>query len=312
MPYDNIISRTDSQALVPEDVSNRLLQGMINQSASLTLFPRVPMARNQQRMPVLSALPTAYFVNGDTGLKQTSEQAWSNKFLNVEELAVIIPIPENVLDDTSYDVWGSIQPNMEQAIGRALDAAIFFGVNAPASWPTNVVAGAIAAGNQYTRGTNNAAAGGIAADISNLMGLIEADGYDAQAAIANRTWRGLLRNVRDSVGDRLLEVNPTDMYGTPVTYPMRGLWPTGSDVAEMIVGDYAGNGILGVRSDFTYKMLTEAVIQDNTGAIIYNLAQQDMVAMRLTFRVAWQIANIINYDQSDESARYPFGVMLTP
>lgn len=311
MPFDNIISRTDAGALIPEDVSTRLLTGMVNQSAALTLFPRVPMSRAQQRMPVLAALPTAYFVNGDTGLKQTSEQAWANKYLNVEELAVIIPIPENVLDDTEFDIWGSVQPNVEQAIGRALDAAIFFGTNKPASWPTDIVTAAVAAGNTYNRGTNNAAAGGIAQDISEIMALVEADGYDVSGMIANRSYRGRLRGARNAQGDHNPEVTATEAYGVTIVYPMRGQWPTGSGSVEVIVGDFS-EGILGVRSDFNWKLLTEAVIQDGSGAIVYNLAQQDMVAMRVTFRVAWQIANVINYDQLNEANRYPFGVLKAP
>lgn len=310
--YDSIISRTDAAALIPEDVSTRLLQGMISQSAALTLFPRVPMSRAQQRMPVLSALPTAYFVNGDTGLKQTTEQAWANKYLNVEELAAIIPIPENVLDDADYDIWGSAQPNLEQAIGRALDAAVFFGVNKPASWPDAIVTAAIAAGNTINRGANaTAALGLIAQDISDLFATVEADGYDVTGIIANRTYRGRLRSVRNANGDRMGEVSPADAYGVTITYPMRGLWPAGSGSTEMIVGDFT-NGILGVRSDFTWKLLTEAVIQDGSGAIIYNLAQQDMVAMRVTFRCAFQVANIINYDQPTEGSRYPWGVLRAP
>jgi HK97 family phage major capsid protein len=309
MPYDNIISRSDGQALVPEDVSDRLLKGLQNMSAAMTLFPKVPMSRSQQRMPVLSALPTAYFINGDTGLKQTTETAWTNKYLNVEELACIVPIPENVLDDTSFDIWGSVQPLLEEATARALDAAIFFSVNKPASWPTAIVAAAIAAGNTIQRGVNPAAQGGLAGDISDLFATIEADGYDVNGAIANRTYRGILRQVRTTFGQQLPEVTPNEAYGTAITYPMRGLWPTGSGAAEMIVGDFSGNGILGIRKDFTYKVLDQAVIQDNSGAIIYNLAQQDMVALRLTFRCAFQVANLINYDQPNEAVRYPFGVL---
>lgn len=311
MPFDNIISRNDVAALIPEDVVNSLLTGLTNQAAAMTLFPRVSMSSKQQRMPVLSALPTAYFVNGDTGQKQTSEAAWTNKYLDAEEIAVIVPIPDAVIDDTSFDVWGSVQPLLEQAAARALDAAIFFGTNKPSSWPEAIVPEAIARNHDYVRGTAAAAAGGIAADLSELFALVEADGYDVSGIIANRSYRGMLRNVRNSQGDLLPEVSAGAAYGVDIQYPMRGLWPTGASAAELVAGDFS-EGILAIRQDFTYKILTEAVIQDNTGAIVYNLAQQDMSAMRLVFRVAWQVANVMNYDNTTEATRYPWAVMLAP
>lgn len=312
MPYDNIISRTDAAALIPEQVSGVILGNLINESAAMNLFRRVPMASNQTRMPVLSALPTAYFVNGDTGLKQTSEVNWANKYLQVEELAAIVPIPEAVLDDASFDVWETVRPLLENAIARALDAAIFFGTNKPASWPDAILTAAVAAGNVVARGTNAAgAAGGIAADLSDLFATVEADGYDVNGVIANRTYRGMLRDVRDASGVRLAEVASDAVYGVPVRYPMRGLWPSGATVAELFVGDFM-EGLLGVRQDITYKILDQAVIQDNTGAIQFNLAQQDMVALRVVFRCAFQVANIINYDQPTAGSRYPFGVLRSP
>ncbi len=311
MAYNNIISRSDVSALIPEEVSNRLLTGTTEQSAALTLFPTVPMGSSQQRMPVLSAFPVAYFVNGDTGLKQTTEMAWTNKYLNVEELAVIVPIPENVLDDVDYDLEAAIRPRLEEAIGRALDDAIIFGTNKPSSWPTAIVPAAVAAGNTYNRGTNNAAAGGISEDFNQLFAIVEADGYDVNGIIAARTLRARLRGARDANGVRQSGVSVTEVDGVNVTYPMRGLWPTGSGVAEAIAGDF-DNGIIGLRKDFTFKALDQAVIQDNTGAIVFNLAQQDMVAIRLTFRVAWQVANLLNRDNANESTRYPWAVLLTP
>jgi hypothetical protein len=69
---------------------------------------------------------------------------------------------------------------------------------------------------------------------------------------------------------------------------------------------------MGIRQDISWKVLTEAVIQDNTGAIVYNLAQQDMVAMRMVMRAGWQVSNAINYDQPTEALRYPAGVLRAP
>ena len=91
MAYNNVTSRSSGQALIPEVVSDTMLTGLTSESAVLTLVPTVRMSTNVTRMPVLAALPTAYFVTGDTGLKQTTEIAWANKYLNVEELAVIAP-----------------------------------------------------------------------------------------------------------------------------------------------------------------------------------------------------------------------------
>jgi len=312
MPYNSIISRTDAAALIPDEVSTLMLTNLQNESAALSLFRRIPIARNQTRFPVLAALPTAYFVNGDTGLKQTTEVNWDNAYINVEELAAIVPIPEAVFDDAGFDMWGAIRPLLEQAIGRALDAAIFFGANKPASWPTDIVSAATAAGNVVARGTNSTGAnGGIAADISDLFSTVEADGYDVNGVIANRSYRGLLRDARDANGVRLAELSPDAVYGVPVRYPMRGQWPTGASAAEVIAGDFS-MGVLGVRQDFTYKVLDQAVITDNTGAVQYNLAQQDMIALRVVFRVGWTVANPINYDQGTASARYPFAVLRSP
>jgi HK97 family phage major capsid protein len=321
--YNNLISRTAGQALIPEVVSNELLKGLQNQSALLSMpeVTRIQMGTNQTRLPVISALPTAYFVNGDTGLKQTTEVDWTNKYLNVEEIAAIVPVPEAVLDDIQYNLWDAVVPLIQQAIARTFDAAAVFGTNKPASWPNALVTDAIAAGNVVAQGTNAAAAGGIVGDFSDLWATAEADGYDPTAAIAATRYKGLLRQARATTGESLLgfgEVTQNSVFGVPIHYPMRGLWPTphgpaslttSNGTAQALVGDFS-NIIIGIRQDVTMKVLDQATIQDNTGTIIYNLAQQDMVALRVVFRAAFQVANTINYDQPTGSSRYPVAVMV--
>ena len=99
MPYDSVISRTDAAALIPQEVSAEILKGVAESNPIMRLARKLPnMSRNQRRLPVMSALATAYFVSGDNSLKQTSEVNWANKYIDAEELAVIVPIPEAVLD----------------------------------------------------------------------------------------------------------------------------------------------------------------------------------------------------------------------
>lgn len=311
MPYNSLISRSDVAALVPEQTASEMLTSLSEQSAVLALGNRIPLARNAVRFPVLSALPTAYFVSGDTGLKQTTEAAWANKYLYVEEIATIVPIPEAVLDDSDFDVWAALRPLMETAIARVLDAAIIFGTNAPTTWATegNLVGKAVAASNVVARGTNAAAAGGLHGDLSDTVATLEADGFVPDGAIGNITVKSRLRNVRATTGETLALIDdiPTVMYPGSLA----GLWPSGASVAEVLMGDFS-KLVIGIRQDFTYKLITEGVITDNTGAIIYNLPQQDMVALRLVFRAGYAVANPINFQQGTEASRSPFAVLRSP
>lgn len=312
MPYNNLTSRSDAEALIPQEVSSAFLGYAAKQSAALTQFRRVPVAGKQVRFPVLSALPLAYFVNGDTGLKQTTEIGWQNKYLNIEEVATIVPIPENVVDDIrdagNIDIWTEVQPAVVEAIGRCIDGAVFFGINAPETWPTSILDAATAADNDVTEGSTPSE-GGFYNDIDSVLAAVEEDGFDVTGFVAARTAKGKLRQARNAQGDKLDATRTnaalTELDGLPISYPMRGLFP--SDV-RLFAGDWS-QYVIGVRQDVTFKLLTEAVIQDNTGAIVYNLAQQDMVAMRIKMRLGWQVANLINNDRPDEEDRYPVGVL---
>jgi HK97 family phage major capsid protein len=318
MAYNNITSRTDAASLIPEQVSNEMLGKAVEQSAVLQLFRRVPVAAAQVRFPVLSALPMAYWVTGDTGLKQTTEVNWSNKYLNIEEIATIMPVPDNVFDDVQANVWDTVMPLLVEAFGRVLDTAVFFGTNAPASFPANILTAATAAGNSVNEGST-ATQGGFFGDIDKVYGVVEQDGFDVTGFLAATSTKAKLRSARDSSGRKLddgrVSGSLDSIDGFPVTYPMRGLWPVaggvGVDGVRLFAGDW-NQFVVGIRQDITVKMLDQAVITDNTGAIVYNLPQQDMKAIRLTFRVGWQVSNTLNNDQPTEASRYPVGVLKTP
>jgi HK97 family phage major capsid protein len=217
-------------------------------------------------------------------------------------------VPDNVVADVDINIWDEAMPFLVEAFGRTLDAAVFFGTNAPATWPTNISAAALAAGNTLAAAAGLPATAGAMADLDALYALLDADGYDASGIVAATAYRAQLRSARDTTGQRLdqgrIGGDLKSVDGLPISYPMRGLFPTGAGGIFQFTGDWS-QFVLGVRQDITMKILDQAVITDNTGAIIYNLPQQDMTAIRLTFRIGWQVANIINYDQPTEGSRYP-------
>lgn len=325
MPYNSIISRTDAAALIPEDVSREIVQGVTEQSAVMRLARRLPnMPRAQRRMPVLSAMPTGYFVTGDTGLKQSSEVNWEDKYLDAEEIAVIVPIPEAVLDDADYDIWAEIRPLIQQEFGRVFDAAVLHGTNAPSAWPDDIATAAAAASHSVDLSTQ-VAAGEDLYDVllgeSGVVSLIEADGFMATGHIGAMSMRGKLRGVREKVYDgsstanlgapiftrSMQDASVYELDGAPYIFPKNG--GVNASAVLQFTGDWS-QLVYAMRQDITYKVLTEAVIQDASGNIVYNLAQQDMVALRAVMRVAWQVPNPINKLNSSASTRYPFAILV--
>ena len=309
MVYDTLIDRSDAGALIPEEVSNEIMQDLPRASAAMSMFRSARMSRNQQRVPVLSMLPFAFFRNGDTGLAQTTEQIWANKYFDAEELPAIVPIPISVLDDSEFDVWAEIKPRLVEAIGATLDGAVFFGTNKPASWPASIVSMAAAAGNSFTRGS----VGGqkVDLDISDTMTLVETDGYDVNGFVARKTIKGALRGLRTSEGAPIFQPSlqagtPSTIYGESLFYSQNGGWDNAQ--ADMVCGDYM-QAVLAKRTDISYQILKEAVITNSAGQIIFNLAQQGMVALMVTARFAYQVPNPVNRMQPTEGDRCPFAVL---
>jgi HK97 family phage major capsid protein len=75
--------------------------------------------------------------------------------------------------------------------------------------------------------------------------------------------------------------------------------------APLLSGDWS-QVAYAMRQDLTFKLLDQGVIQDGEGEIVYNLAQQDMVALRCVMRLGVQIANPVTNLNTTEATRYPF------
>ena len=321
MPYDSLISRTDKAALIPEDVSKEILEHIPESSAVMKLARRLPdMSRAQRRMPVTSALATAYFVTGDTGLKRTTEVNWESKYIDAEELAVIVPIPEAVVDDQDYDIWGEVRPSIVEAFGLAFDQAVLYGTNIPASWTVNLGAAGLtavctAAGSTLSIATYTdlyeAIMGETGAGADGILMSIEHDGYIPNAHLADISMRGQLRNIRDTDGNPIFkssmqEATRYELDGAPMYFPLNGCMIPAT--ALMFSGDWS-QMVYAMRQDITYKVLTEAVIQDAGGDIVYNLAQQDMIALRAVMRVGIALPNPINRMEATAANRCAFAAL---
>ena len=307
----NIIDRTGAESLIPVQESNEIIQGIIIQSAVLQRGRKLPnMTSKQYKMPVLDMLPIAYFVNGDSGQKKTTKMAWDKKFIIAEEIAVIVPIPEAVLDDSEYDIWAETKPRIIEAFGKKIDGAILFGDDKPASWRADVVTTANTAKSVVTLGAGDNLYDKIMGEEGSIA-LIENSGYFVNGHMADISMRAKLRGLKNANGDPLFKSDMQSgttysLDGSPMNFPNNGSFDKSK--ALMISGDFS-QLVYSIRQDITFKLFTEGVVQNTDGSIAYNLMQNDMVALRAVMRLGWEIPNPINSVQKDKTKRCPFAVL---
>lgn len=290
----NITNRQDAEAIIREQVVQTIFQDAPKQSTFMSMAKKLPnMTSKQTRIRVLDFLPTAYWVDGDTGMKQTTRQAWDNVYITAGELAVIVPIPEAVLDDAEFDIMGEITPRVNEAIGQKVDGAIIFGSNRPREWQNDIITMARQAGN------NVAPASGkdyydLLLGEDGIFAKVEEDGYGVTGVLSAMNMRSKLRGLRDTTGQPIFKNSMQEkanytLDGAPMYFPENGAFD--NSIAQLVVGDFK-QAVFSIRQDVTVKILDQGVIQDPvTKEIVYNLAQQDMIALRVVFRMGWALPN---------------------
>ena len=275
-----MITRTDADALIEAQVAGELFEGVVRESKALSMFKRLPnMTSDKTKLRILDSLPVAYFVDetNNNGRKNITKVAWDKKYINAAEIAVIVPIKENVLNDASIDIWAEIRPRLVEAFGKKIDNAIFNGTEKPADWREGLIPSIIAAGAE-----------------------VEESGYNVTGFLGGTGLKGKFRMLLDQSGQ---PVKGTEIDALPKAYLDNGAWD--KEASTLIAGDFS-QAVYSIRQDITYKVLTEAVIQDPTsGEILYNLAQDDMVALRVVMRLGWEIPNPVNAENETET-RFPF------
>lgn len=307
----NVIDRSGAESLIPTQEANEIIQGTITQSAVLSRGRKLAnMTSRQYKMPVLDMLPIAYFVNGDTGQKKTTKQAWDKKFITAEEIAVIVPIPEAVLDDAEYDIWAEVKPRVTEAFGKVIDGAILFDVDKPLTWRDGVVTTATKAQSVVTLGASDNLYDKIMAE-EGVIAKVEDSGYFVNGHMADISMRAKLRGLKDADGNPIFKsdmqgATSYSLDGSPMNFPNNGAFDKSK--ALMISGDFS-QLVYSIRQDITFKLFTEGVVQNTDGTIAYNLMQNDMVALRAVMRLGWEIPNPINALKTDKTKRCPFSIL---
>ena len=313
--------------LLPDEVSEELLRDSAERSIVQTYGRNIPMQAQNKKITEAEVDGASVFWVGEGARKSTDAPTMSQKTwtASAAELAVIIPLDENVADDASVDLFSLYKPAIETAIARKLDAAAIFGVDKPTDWGTlgtDIVANATTAGHSFEltlAATDDEhldlIAGTGAATADGLLQALEDDGYEPNGAVAYVRYKSQLRGLKDADG-RFVFGGPTEagvpgtLFGIPLRFADSAIWPVTNGSPLMVMGDWS-KAIVGTRAGIRYKVFDQGVITDGAGAVVYSLMENDMVALRVTARMAFKV---IADDTADgetlaDGEPFPFAVL---
>lgn len=270
---------------IPTAVASNIIADVTRGSAVMALAKTVPMTGPERVVPVMTSGAGAYWV-GEGEKIQTSTATWIYPKLATKKLGVIIPVTREALNFPTIDAFAEIRPTIAEAFAVAFDKAALFGANSPYGTGMSIYEKAVAVGNEFTFGS--VVDQQLGGDISDLMALIEADGYDVNAFAAPVSMKNSMRKAKDDNGNLIFrditKDAPAELYGQPLAYVKNGAW----DAAK--AKTFAGNFdycLVGVLQNIEYKISEDATL--GTGETAINLFEQDMVALRATMHIGFLV-----------------------
>lgn len=276
------ISRAEVATLIQEEYANTLLNAAVEGSTALSAFPTISMGSKLTHLPVLATLPEAGWVSESAtepeGVKPQSQVTWADRTLVAEELAVIIPVHEDTLADCTVAALDDIARLGGQAIGKKFDQAVFFGTEKPASWVSPaLLPAAISAGQAVENVTGDANESDLVGATNQVAEKIALAGWQPDTLVSSLAIRYQVANVRDGLGNPIFRDESFNGFRT--FFNRNGAWDAESAAAIIVDSTRVR---IGVRQDITVKFLDQATL--STGL---NLAERDMVALRLKARFAY-------------------------
>lgn len=295
--------------LIPEDKLEEVVSNVREQSFAMRVGRRLRDARSsEQIMSVEDVVATAGWLGASGDSKPTTTSTWRDVILYIGEIAAISVFHEDVLDDVQdngYDLFGSVQAQMEEAIARSFDAAALTGLGAPSNFPTGGIIGrAINAGNVVTE------SGVLYQDLlgdDGLFAAVEDDGFDVNGVVGKRNLMSRLRGLTDNTGQPIFQrdlangqnVQASTNYrlaGAPVLFPKTvniagNAAVTGADNGITAVAGDWNEFVYSIRKDLTFTIANTGIVTDSVTGVVHNLFQEDKIALRAVMRAGFALPN---------------------
>lgn len=313
-----LMGRADMpERIMPVQVWKDIVADASESSVVMKNARHVTMTAKRGRQTLLASLPDAYWLTSgsvddtDANLKPVGEvPTWTEQYIEAEELAVIVPIPDSIVADADIDIWATIRPMIRESIGLLIDKAAMFGVNKPSTWPTAIIPAAIAAGNVVQHGSE----ADLGVEIAKLGRRLAKQKFSVGAFVSEPGLQWELVGLRSPnenlpIYTQLTGSPAGGIYGRPLNECTNGAWDDNTAVLAAV--DWSKQ-FIGIRQDITFETFKEGVISDANGKVILNLMQQDTKALRVVMRVGFQTSFPRVTRMTGTNSRYPAAVITPP
>jgi HK97 family phage major capsid protein len=247
-------------------------------------------AGNSRKIPTLASGITVFWT--DEGAKKGGTQPVFGVITQtLKKLAAIIPFTEEILEDSAIDLTSLTAQLFAEAVSKEEDLQFFAGSGTP--W-TGIINNASV--NVVSLGAGEVANDTTADDLLDMIDLTPAGALPGSKWYLNRTMLSVFRKLKDTQGNYIFqrpsETTPAQIWDFPyvLVEALPGKTFATANKGFLIFGNLKMSCVLGDKQAIRAKMLDQATITDGDGATVINLAEQDMVALRLEERVGYVIA----------------------
>jgi len=244
---------------------------------------------NSRTIPSLGTSVNVFWTG--EGVKKTSTQPKFNLITQtLKKLAAIVPMTEEILEDSAINLTSLIAELFAEATAKEEDIQFFAGTGSP--WTGILNNGDVGQVTQASGGVDDITAD----DLLDLVDETPTGALNGAKYYMHRTVFSKIRKLKDSQGNYIYQRPSGDQPGTIWNYPyeLSDAFPTAADVetddAYVLFGNLKNAAVFGDKQQLRVKLLDQATVTDTDGTTVINLAEQDMVALRVVERVGYVLA----------------------
>lgn len=244
---------------------------------------------NERKIPTLSSSVVVTWVN-EANAKSKTKPEFGLVTQTLKKLAAIVPFTEEIIEDSAINLTTLLATLFAEAVAKEEDLQFFAGTGSP--W-TGIINNTYV--NKVYLGSNKGF-DDITADV--LLDMIDETPAGALAGAKfylHRHALSVIRKLKDVTSGQYIFQNPGGgLPGTIWNYPyelveaLPDKTTSGDGKSVIMFGNLKVGAIFGDKQQIRTKLLTEASIV--IGETTINLAEQDMMALRVVERVGYVAA----------------------